>query len=53
MRDFKRDYWSSSKEEFYTIHIPNEKIDQEGDKIADALAEVMSRIKSKLQEISM
>lgn len=53
LRDFKRDYWSSTKEGFHTIHIPNEKIEEEAGKIAKALVEVVERIKAKNSEIYM
>lgn len=53
MRDFKRDYWTSKKEGFHTIHIPNEKIDKEVEKIAKAFAEVVERIKAKNNEVYM
>jgi very-short-patch-repair endonuclease len=39
LRDFKREHWSD-EDGFSTLHIPNEKIDQEAEKIAEAIAKV-------------
>ncbi len=45
--DFKRDYWSNKKNGFYTFHIPNEKIEMECEKIADAIFLVTEELKKE------
>ena len=49
-RDFKRSYWSLTRDDYDTFHVPNMIIEQHLDAVADALAEVARINYSVLKE---